>query len=616
MSLITIIWSTSASACITLAAIHFLAWSRNREALANLSFSLLAIGTAAWTFCELWMMQAKTSPEYAAVLKWGHVAVCLLIVSLVAFVRLYLKAGRTWLAWTVCGMRIFLLLPNFLIGLNLNYLEITRLAHMRLLGESVAIAEGVPNPWIRLGEMNLLLLIIFLADATLTVWQRGDRHRALTAGAGILFFAFVSAGQSLLMHWGIIRLPYVGSISFMGLVVVMGYELSSEMMRAAHLNRKLIESEAGLHEFQERMMLAVDAAGFGILVRDLARNEIWATSEWRSMFGFSDTEQLDFDRILHRLHPEDRESVRTLVEKAIKGGHHWEAEFRAVLPTGEVRWISALSRIEFDGAGKPILARGVYHDITGRKEAEIEAQKLRREITHAGRVSLMGQLASALAHEITQPLSAILRNAEAAELFMHEPSPDLDEIRTILADIRKDDQRANNVIIRMRGLLKKQTLDKRSLNVSELVDEVAALVRSDLSVRHVNLDVAVADHLPLVFGDSVHLQQVLLNLIVNGMDAIDEANPGDRCLRVAAVLNEVNTVELAVSDSGRGIPADKLTSIFEPFYTTKASGIGMGLPISRTIIEAHGGKLWAENKKEGGASFRFTLPIVGMGVTK
>ena len=616
MSLITVIWSTSASACITLAAIHFLVWSRNREALANLSFSLLAIGTGGWTYCELWMMQANTSQEYATVLKWGHVAVCLLMVSLVAFVRIYLKAGRTWLAWTVCGMRTFLLLPNFLIGLNLNYLEITRLAHMRLLGESVAIAEGVPNPWIRLGELNLLLFIIFLADATLTVWRRGDRHRALTTGAGIVFFAFVSAGQSLLMHWGIIRLPYVGSISFMGLVVVMGYELSSEMIRAAHLNRKLIESEAGLHEFEERMMLAVDAAGFGILVRDLARNEIWATSEWRAMFGFTDTEQLDFDRILHRLHPDDRESVRKLVEKAIKGSYHWEAEYRTVLPSGDVRWISSCSRIELDGAGKPILARGVYHDITGRKEADIEAQNLRREITHAGRVSLMGQLASALAHEITQPLGAILRNAEAAELFMQEPSPDLDEIRTILADIRKDDLRANNVISRMRGLLRKQSLDKRSLNVSELVDEVTTLVRSDLTVRHVNLDVDVADHLPPVFGDSVHLQQVLLNLIVNGMDAIDEANPGDRCLRLAAALNEVNTVELAVSDSGRGIPGDKLTCIFDPFYTTKASGIGMGLPISRAIIEAHGGKLWAENQKEGGASFRFTLPIVGVGVTK
>jgi len=232
------------------------------------------------------------------------------------------------------------------------------------------------------------------------------------------------------------------------------------------------------------------------------------------------------------------------------------------------------------------------------------------------RVSMMGQLASALAHEINQPLGAILRNAEAAELFLQDPSPDLEEIRTILADIRKDDQRAGSVIDRMRSLLKRQALDTRPVNVKALVGEVAALVRSDAAARHITLELTVADHLPPVMGDVVHLQQVLLNLIVNGMDAIDEVSGGERRVSVMASLDGPQGVEIAVSDSGPGVPADELTHIFDPFFTTKPRGMGMGLPISRTIIEAHHGRIWAENRRAGGALFRITLPIAEEGVAK
>jgi signal transduction histidine kinase len=221
-----------------------------------------------------------------------------------------------------------------------------------------------------------------------------------------------------------------------------------------------------------------------------------------------------------------------------------------------------------------------------------------------------------LAHEINQPLGAILRNAEAAELFMQHESPDLDEVRAILADIRKDDQRAGSVIDRMRGLLKRQNLDKRPVEVGELIGGVATLVRSDAAARHIKLELAVADHLPHVLGDLVHLQQVLLNLIVNGMDALDGAKGGDRRVRVTAELDGLKTIEISVSDSGPGVPADQLTHIFDPFFTTKPKGMGIGLAISRTIIEAHNGRLWAENRNDGGASFRFTLPIAEMDNTQ
>ena len=195
---------------------------------------------------------------------------------------------------------------------------------------------------------------------------------------------------------------------------------------------------------------------------------------------------------------------------------------------GATRWISLQGRVEFDATGQPVLIRGAARDVTARKQAEQETQLLRQEIAHAGRVSMMGQLASGLAHEINQPLASILRNAEAAELFLQHPSPDLDEIRAILSDIRSDDERAGHVIDRMRGLLKRQTLDAGRLDVGALVGDVAALVRIDAATRQVKLDVDVPVDLPHVRGDRVQIQQVLLNLILNGMDALHGTRLEDR----------------------------------------------------------------------------------------
>jgi two-component system, LuxR family, sensor kinase FixL len=233
---------------------------------------------------------------------------------------------------------------------------------------------------------------------------------------------------------------------------------------------------------------------------------------------------------------------------------------------------------------------------------------LRQEIAHVGRVSVVGQLATALAHEINQPLGAILRNAEAAAMFLQQDAPDLEEIRAILDDIRKDDQRAGAVIDRMRSLLRRQEVETRPLEVDELFGDVAALLRPEAVARKVKLAVGIQGHVPRVAGDRIHLQQVLLNLVSNGMDAIDASGRTGRNIVVTARDAGMQCVEIAVSDSGGGIQADHAANLFQPFFTTKPEGMGMGLAISRTIIEAHGGRLWAENVENGGARFLFTVP--------
>jgi signal transduction histidine kinase len=258
--------------------------------------------------------------------------------------------------------------------------------------------------------------------------------------------------------------------------------------------------------------------------------------------------------------------------------------------------------------GQAVTIGGLLAQRKQRRRAEAEILNQRAELAHVTRVSTMGQLASAMAHELNQPLGAILRNAEAAEIFLQKEKPDLEEIRAILADIRKDDQRAGSVIDRMRSLLKKRSLESKSLDLGGLLAETVTLAQSDARARRVNLTLQMPAQLPVVRGDRVHLQQVLLNLILNGMDAMADGAEAMRLLTVRAETAKDGSVEVAVSDCGTGIPPDKVKRLFEPFFTTKPNGMGMGLAISQTIIEAHGGKIWAENNAARGAVFKFTLP--------
>jgi len=260
------------------------------------------------------------------------------------------------------------------------------------------------------------------------------------------------------------------------------------------------------------------------------------------------------------------------------------------------------------------MAFDLSRDILVSRRAQLESEELRRELTFAGRVSLMGLLASALAHELNQPLAAILRNAEAAELLLREPAPDIDELRDIVTDILHDDRRAAAVIDRLRALLKRRSVEMHPIGVDGMVQEVLALVRASASARHTALDCVVAPDLPAAAGDRVHLSQVLLNLIVNGMDAMDEAQEQVRRVTVGARADANGMIEVSVTDAGRGLRSQEIGKVFDPFFTTKSTGMGMGLPISRTIIEAHGGRIWAENNADGrGATFRFTLPAAPAG---
>jgi two-component system sensor kinase FixL len=218
----------------------------------------------------------------------------------------------------------------------------------------------------------------------------------------------------------------------------------------------------------------------------------------------------------------------------------------------------------------------------------------------------MGEMAAALAHELNQPLTAILSNAHAGERYLAQGAPPLGEIREILQDVVGDARRAGEVIQRLRSLLRKDEARLLPLDVNHVIREIAVLVRTDAILRNVLLDLELAPSLSPVRGDRVQLQQVLLNLILNGMEAVGPSGEGRRL--VVQTLQTDAAVRVAVRDQGAGIPTDQLARIFETFYTTKPNGMGMGLPISRSIVEAHGGRMWAENNPDRGATFAFTIP--------
>ena len=366
-------------------------------------------------------------------------------------------------------------------------------------------------------------------------------------------------------------------------------------------------SKEALRVSEERMSLAAQSAQLALWEWDAARDEVWMTEEGREFLGCEPGERLDYATLGGRVHPDDRAARAAAIQRVLGTDGSYEIEYRMVLPNGSSRWFLARGHSPRIENGQPLQIRGVSIDITRRKQADAEAKQRREEVTHLSRVAALGMVTGSLAHELSQPLGAILNNAEVAEHLLQSDAPDLEELRAIVRDIRKDDQRASNVIHGLRALFKKGEFKPCPVALDELMSEVATLAHADTTKRRITIALDLPPDLPLVHGDRVHLQQVLLNLLINGMHALESKPEDQRALTLRARRSGDGFVEIALSDNGPGIPAEQLGRMFEPFFTTKASGMGLGLSVSRTLIEAHGGRIWAENNADGGATFRFTL---------
>jgi len=605
MSWITVAWSINVAGCLTLAAFYCAVWCKQRESWVHLLFSCSAIAAAAISVFELWMMNAQTVEQYQALIRWIHVPVWVLTLSFVAFVRLYLHAGRAWLAWSIYGLRTLVLILNFTFPVSINFRAITDIRHFPWGGDIVSVPVGVPNPWGLLSQVSLLLLVIFSVDATITVWRRGDRRRALLVGGSMIFGAIL-AWHVPLVIWGAIDIPFFLGFTYTGIVAAMGYELSNDMAQVAHLARELQFGE-------ERFRRVVEAAPSAMIMVDKEGRITLANLQAEKTFGYSREELLG-------------QSVEMLVPKRLRSDHrnfrHDYFSDAQARPMGAGRELFGRRK---DGSEVPVeiglspihtskglLVLASIVDITERKQAELEAARQQHDLAHLARVTTLGELSSSLAHELTHPLTAILSNAQAAQRFLARDDVDLNEIREILNDIVTQDERAGEVIHRLRLLLRKEEPQKHcdDVDVNEVVRDVLKLMRNDLINQNVTVDTKLAQNLPAVTGDRVQLQQVLLNLVLNACEAMNNHNSSERQLLIAS-KSENGTVQISVTDRGGGIPEGKLEQVFERFFTMKKQGMGLGLSICSTIIDAHRGEIWATNNSDRGATFHFSLPIVG-----
>jgi PAS domain S-box-containing protein len=372
MNWITVIWSMNAGACLTLAAFYGAVWSKQRTNLAYLLFSTSAVAAGIISGFELRMLNATTVEQYQLLIRWIHVPVWILTLSFVAFVRLYLHAGRPWLARSIYVLRTLVLILNFSFPVNINFNRITGIRHFTWGGDILSVPVGVPNPWGLLSQISLLLLLIFAVDATITVWRRGDRRRALVIGGSMIFGAIL-AWHVPLVIWGIIEAPFFLAFTYTGVIAAMGYELSRDMARGARLTRELEVSE-------KRFNLAADSASLGMWEWDLEKDEIWVSPTRRTQLGFPPSGRITFEELISRWHEGDREKVRKAVNDAIHHGKDYQAEFRVVRMDGTLQWISARGRVQVDEQGKPKRLTGISLDITARKEAEALAQQQRGEL--------------------------------------------------------------------------------------------------------------------------------------------------------------------------------------------------------------------------------------------
>jgi C4-dicarboxylate-specific signal transduction histidine kinase len=302
--------------------------------------------------------------------------------------------------------------------------------------------------------------------------------------------------------------------------------------------------------------------------------------------------------------------VETEIERARADSQTFEVEYRLLRPDGETRWLISRGRYLRNDRGQLSELIGVAIDLTAQVHANLEIRLQREEMARMSRVSSMGELTASLAHELNQPLTAIASNAAAGRRLLAQGPPDPRMFEDLLADVSADARRAGDIILGIHHFVRKTEGTRRPTNLNEIVREVLRLLHSDLLGREAAVETHFAPALPSVDADPVHLQQILLNLLMNSLEAMQTTPSARRRVVISTACAANSSVEVSVRDYGSGLPKDDFDKVFTHFYSTKPNGMGMGLTIVRSIVEAHGGKLRAENVGDG-ARFFFTLPVTG-----
>jgi two-component system sensor kinase FixL len=598
MSWITVVWSMSAGACLTLAAFYGAVWCKQRQNRVYLLFSCSAVAAAVISALELWMIHARTVEQYQLLMRWIHVPTWVLLLSFVAFVRLYLHAGRAWLAWSIYGLRTLILILNFSFPVSINFTALTTIRHFSWAGEMVSVPVGVPNPWGLLSQVSLLLLLVFSVDAAITVWRRGDRRRALLVG-GSMIFGTILAWHVPLVIWRVIEVPFFLGFTYTAIVVAMAYELSSDMARAARLTHELEISE-------KRFNLAADSANLGMWEWDLKKNEIWVTPTRRAQLGFPTSGKITFENLISRWHADDRDNVRQAINEAIQNGKDYQAEFRVVRADGSVGWVCARGRVQMDDNGRPKRLTGMSLDITARKEAEVLAEQQRDELEQLRqqRTALLEREVAERARLEREVIEICTREQRRIAYDLHDGvgqqlvgiALSAKLLEEQLRPRQLDEAEKASTIVKLANEAARQTrLTARSLegadgvgDLKTALDSLADNVSQNCQVK--SMVKANAASLPISAPVSAQLYRIAQEAVHN---AIEHGAAREVLIQLTVGNGEML---LTVQDDGQGFDA-------------KTNGYGMGLRIMRYRAQCIGGSCEVHSGPDKGTIVSCRVPL-------
>ncbi len=611
MNWVTAVWSAGMGICLILAMMHFLIWFRDRGSWSSLCFPFIALGIIGMGICELQVMLTDSPERFVQGVRYGHVFFGVVVFASLLFIHLDFGTGRSWLLLLALGLRAAAVSANLSTEGSLHFISIQSLEKIRFLGESVSIAgEVTQNPWVRLGQLASVVQIAYVSDASIRLWRSGGRahkHRAAWIGGSTVMLFLVSFGLVGLISAGVLKAPILISFPFFGMVMAISYEMSNNLIRTARLATEL--------EANERRLALAGAVGRIVFWEwDLKNDHIWISNDGWAVFGIEPIGTVNFERFMKHVHEDDRSRLQETVHESVAKTGEFSAEFRLVANEGaRPRWLAALGKVEKNTNGDPVLFRGFSIDVSRRKDAETQAAQQRRELTHLSRVGTLGALSGALAHELNQPLAAILSNAQVGQRLGSEPA-DLAELNEILRDIADDAKRADGIVHGMRAMFAKDApADLQEVDLNSIVTDSLKLLNSEIIARKTHIEFTPVPTLPTVTASFIELQQVFINLIVNSLDALSGQGSGvsKQSPRIRIHLSESSdSIVLEIADNGPGIPPENLDHLFEPFFSTKPAGkgLGLGLSISRGIVERYGGKLIAAPPADGcGAVFRIVF---------
>lgn len=608
MSILTTAWSMCAAASFMLALLHLLLWFKDRQARVYLLSVLMAASAGAVALTELAMMNADSIDAYRKLIQWENLFVYGLLLSTVWFVKLRLPLARSRLAILISMLWTVAIVVNWLSPYSLVFAEITSLQQMPTFwGEEFTLAEGSANPWVHLANLASVLIVLYVLDAAVRSWRAGEGHRALLVGGSVATFIVLGGIHAPLVDTGIVETPYMIGFAFLAIVLALSYELVSEAMLASRYAKEIRASDARWRSLLTDVQLAVigiDPAGrVNYSNPFLGRLTDYTADELRG-------------RPVASLVPvSDRVELDKRLADAARTGPRAHSRWDLVCASGARRTLawSTVRLTDPDGRYAGLLSIG--EDMTDRLAAERKLESTRRELEQLGRANMLGELVSTLAHELNQPLTAILSNAQAARRFMRSGGASGEEIEEILDDIVRDDKRAGEVIAQLRVMLGKGKRKRERTGVADLIDQALLIAGTEIDAQAVAVDRTLEPDLPDIEVDRVAIQQVLLNLLINALHAVaapvnDQRADSQRRVHIEARCSRAeNLLVVSVEDRGPGIPVEVMPRLFEPFFTTKSEGLGMGLAICRRILETHGGTIRAENTGTG-ARLSFSLPCV------